>query len=301
MHTSFLKYFDEVARQRSIRKAAAILNISSTTVNRKIIGVERSLGVQLFERTPEGVELTEIGNILLEHCRKTLHDFDRAKVMMDDLRDLRTGHINLQTLDSVAYGVLPEAIEKFRLTFPDISLSVTTAMPDEIMAAVANGSADVGISFLLDLHPNVRVVSEKPAPFGIIARPDHPLAHRNSVSLEDLKDFRLIRTVDARGQNSIIDQRVSNLAAPLSTHVFTNTLYIAKRMILDNQGIGIYTKIGFYNEVESGDLAFVPLIAEGLSNIRVGLLVSASQGIDGAKHALCGVVNRALRNMKLDS
>ncbi len=53
MHSNFLRYFDEVARQGSIRKASAVLNVSSTTVNRKIISTENEMGVRLFERTPK--------------------------------------------------------------------------------------------------------------------------------------------------------------------------------------------------------------------------------------------------------
>lgn len=301
MHALFLKYFDEVARHRSIRKAAAVLNVSSTSVNRQILGVERALGVALFDRTSAGVELTTIGSILLEHCRKTLHDFERTKVLIDDLRDLRTGHINIETIDSVAYGILPQALQKFGQTFPDISISVTTAQPDEVMRSVANGDADVGITFMIDMHPNVRVISEKPAPFGVILRPDHPLAERDNVIIEDVGSYRLIRTIDARGRNSIIDQVVSTLAAPLSTHMFTNTLFLAKQMILENQGIGLYTKIGFLKEIDQNQLKFVPLIQEGLNDMRIGMLVSATQGIDPAKRHLCDVVSRAIRELRLDA
>jgi DNA-binding transcriptional LysR family regulator len=43
MHSVFLRYLDEVARQGSIRKAASVLNVSSTSVNRKIINIEDRL------------------------------------------------------------------------------------------------------------------------------------------------------------------------------------------------------------------------------------------------------------------
>ena len=301
MHSIFLKYFDEVARHGSIRKASTVLNVSSTSVNRKILSVEKQLGVAVFDRTPEGVELTSIGSILLEHCRKTLHDYERTKILIDDLRDLRTGHLNIATIDSVAYGILPQALHQFSQSFPDISISVTTAQPDEVMKSVANGETDVGITFMIDMHPDVRVMSEKSAPFGVIVRRDHPLAERNSVTIDDISTYRLVRTIDARGRNSIIDQVVSSLASPLSTHIFTNTLFIAKQMILDNQGIGLYTKIGFFKEIEADELKFIPLIQEGLNDMRIAMLVSATTGIDPAKRHLCDVVGRSIRLMRLDS
>lgn len=301
MHSNFLKYFDEVARQGSIRKASTLLNVSSTSVNRKILSVENQLGVALFDRTPEGVTLTAIGAILLEHCRRTLHDYDRARILMDDLRDLRTGHIKLSTIDSVSYGILPDALRQFCQTFPDISISVTTAQPDEMVKAVAAGDTDVAVSFLFDLPPEVRVVTEKFAPFGIIVRPDHPLAERTNVGIADIAGYRLVRTIDARGRNSIIDQLVATVATALSTHIYSNSLYIAKQMILGGQGIGIYTKIGFLEDIAAGRLKYVPLMQEGLNEIRIGILVSANSGIDPAKRHLCDVLGRLIGGMRLDT
>lgn len=300
MHATFLRYFDEVARQGSIRKAALVLNVTSTSVNRNILSVEERLGLSLFTRTPQGVELTAVGGILLEHCRKTLLDYDRAKMLIDDVRDLRTGHINLHTVDSAALGVLPRAIREFSETFPDISISVCTAQPDEVVQAVVSGAAEIGISFSFESHPGVRVLSEKSAPFGIIIRPDHPLAERSSVVIDDLAGYRLVRTIDARGRNSIIDQAITTLASPLSTHFFTNMLFLAKQMILGGQGIGLYTKLGFYDEIERDELRFVPLVQETLTNVRIGTFVSASQGIDPAKRLLCRSIERAMAPLRLD-
>ncbi|SFQ05576.1 LysR family transcriptional regulator [Tranquillimonas alkanivorans] len=301
IHSIFLKYFDEVARQKSIRKAALVLNVSSTSVNRKILSVESRLGVALFDRTSEGVELTAVGEILLEHCRKTLHDYERARVLIDDIRDLRTGHINIFTIDSIAVGCLPRAMSQFSETFPDISISVTTTQPEDVVQAITSGEADIGIAFTFTTHPDVRMLSEKSAPFGIILPPDHPLANRASVTVDDIATYRLVRTIDARGRNSIIDQAINSLASPLSTHIFTNTLVLAKEMILAGQGIGLYTKIGFYEEVERGDLRFVPLIQETLNNVRIGVMVSANAVIDPAKRLMCDAVGREMSRMRLDS
>lgn len=301
MHSIFLKYFDETARQGSIRKAALVLNVSSTSVNRKILSVEESLGVRLFDRTPEGVELTAMGAILLEHCRKVLHDYERAKVLMDDMRDLRTGHITIHTMDSMAVTALPRAMNEFARKYPDISISVTTAQPEEVVQAVASGDAEIGIAFIFAPHPDVRVLSEKSAPFGVITRPDHPLSTRPNVKIGDLSGYRLVRTSDARGGNSIIDQAISTLVTPLSTHVYTNTLFLAKEMILSNQGIGLYTKIGFYDEVERGDLCFVPLIQASLAKVRIGIMVSASAAIGPAKMLMSDALAKELGQMRLDS
>jgi DNA-binding transcriptional LysR family regulator len=301
MHEPFLRYLDEVARQGSIRKAASLLNVSSTSVNRNIINTEQKLGVRLLDRTPEGVELTAAGKIVLEHCRKTLYDFVTMQSMIDDIRDLRTGHLSIHTIDSITFGVLPRILDQFSDGYPGISLSVNVAVPDEIAPAVVSGDADIGITFTKVLHPGVRVFSEKSAPFGIIICSDHPLAERIRVSVDDLKDYALVRTTDARGRNSIIDQELDAAARALRTHFFTNSLAVAKRAILSKKVIGIYTKIGFLKEIEAGELKFVPLSVHTLGDYKVGLIISASSGISPALRLFFNIADKVFKNLNLES
>lgn len=301
MHSVFLRYLDEVARQKSIRKAAKVLNVSSTSINRKIINVEKRLGIQIFDRSPEGVELTAAGKIVLEHSRKTLYDFLQVKTIIDDIRDLRTGHLSIQTLDSITFGVLPRILEGFSNQHPGISLSVRTSVPEQISADVASGETDIGFTFTNDMHPGVRIVAEKAAPFGIIMRPDHPLAERNSVGVDDMLGYPLVRTIDARGRNSILDQEIDSISVSLSTHIFTNALTVAKQAILANQVVGIYTKIGFLEEIEKGDLKFVPLAVKSLSEYKIGLITSASASIDPVKRLFITSVERVFRSLSFGS
>jgi len=301
MHTSFLRYMDEVARQRSIRKAASLLNVSSTSVNRKIINVERQLGVRLFERSPEGVELTGAGKILLEHARKTLFDYEQVRSVLEDIRDLRTGFLSVHTLDSVTFSVLPRVLEEFMERYPGISIAVATERPDEIVDSVARGEADVGITFTNDLHPDVRIYLEKAAPFGLIMRPDHPLAGRASVEVEDIVGYPLVRTIDARGGKSILDLEMAEISITLSTHIYTNALEIAKQAILSNRVAGIYTKIGFLKEIERGELTYVKLSHRNLRDYKIGLIVSATSSTDPVKHLFLGFVERLLKTMRFDA
>lgn len=301
MHSIFLRYLDEVARQGSIRKAANILNVSSTSVNRKILSTEARLGTKLFERSSGGVEITAAGKIVLEHCRRTLYDFNEVRMIIDDIRDLRTGHLSIQTVDSFTFSVLPRILTRFSNGYPGISLSVTTAIPDEIAGAVASGEIDIGISFTNMVHPDVRIILEKPAPFGIVMRPDHPLAEKPSIEIEDLEGFPLVRTIDARGRNSILDQEMDTLAINLTTHLFTNALAVAKQAILLNNGIGIYTKIGFLEEIEARDLVFVPFSLQSLRAYKIGLCVSASKSIDPAKRLFISTAESVFRTLKFES
>ena len=69
MELRHLKYFIAVAEEQNIGRAAARLHISQPPLTRQIQQLEEELDVQLFVRTPKGMEITQAGTLLLEEAR----------------------------------------------------------------------------------------------------------------------------------------------------------------------------------------------------------------------------------------
>ena len=84
MHAAVLRYFEAVAEEGSIRRASERLHISPSAVDRQILKLEDHLGTPLFERRPNGMRLTDAGQLVLNHARTTLHDFARLRGDIDD-------------------------------------------------------------------------------------------------------------------------------------------------------------------------------------------------------------------------
>lgn len=301
MHDKFLTYLDEVARQGSIRKAAVILNVASSSVNRKIISIEESLGTRLFDRHADGVELTEAGAILLEHCRKTMFDYQKILTQIDDISELRSGHIHIATLDSVAHNVLPKVLDQFSQNHPDIRYTIQTAQPDEVMMGVADGEVNIGISFCNELLPGVRVHTEKATPIGAILRPDHPMAERDALEVDDLAAFQVVRSYDGRARQSLLNDAISEANSELPQQLVTNSLPLARSLVLSDHGIGIYSKIGFLDEIEQGQLRYITILSPVLKDLKIGILTSSRHHPSPATHLMCRSLSKALRALRLDS
>lgn len=278
-----------------------MLNLSSSSLNRKIINIENELGIRLFDRHADGVTITEVGAVVLEHCRNTLFDYQRIIHLVDDVRDMRSGHISIATLDSIALSVLPEVIETFKTSYPEISYTIQTEEPHNVMLAVAEGKADVGVSFSNDLHPDVRCQAEKSTPIGAIVAHDHPLAERDLLEISDLVPYPLIRSYDSQSHRSFVNEAVTSLGVQLSTQMSTNSLPLAKAFILKGSGIGIYSKIGFIDEIEDGRLRYVVLNSPLLRQLRIGVLISARTGLLPVQHLLVRALSKSLRSLRLDS
>ena len=301
MHDKLLIYLDEVARQGSIRKAAAVWNVASASVNRKIISAEQDLGTRLFDRVASGVELTDAGAIMLEHCRKTIFDYQKILTQIEDISQLRSGHINLITLDSVAHSVFPEVLNQFYQNHPSITYTIQTAQPDEVMMSVADGAVNIGISFCNDLLPGVRIHSEKATPIGAILRPDHPMAERDVLDIEDLAAFQIVRSLDGRGQHELVNEAVTEAQCDLPLQLITNSLPLARNLVLRNHGVGLYSKIGFLEEIEQGLLRYITILSPVLKNRKMGVLTSSRSHPNPATNLMCRALSKALKAMKLDS
>lgn len=298
MHSVFLKYFDEVARQKSIRKAAITLDVSSTTITRKILAIEEKMNLRLFDRHPEGVELTAVGRVLLEHCRRTLYDFQAVEKLVEDIRDLRSGQMTIYTIDAFVSRILSQAILAFSAQYPGIAFTVISAERHEIIAAVQDGRADLGVTLACqDLPPTVRVLSEKLAPIGAIMRADHPLAERTSLRVEELGTYPLLRSLDADSRSSVLDS--ANAGLPFRTMLMANNLNLAKAMIAENHGIGIYTRIGFLEEIARGEMRFVQIAHPNLMRNTIGWITGATAGMGPAKHMFAACLDRVIRGIDL--
>ncbi len=295
MHHSILRYITEVARQGSIRRAATALNVASSAINRQIIKAEENFGVLIFSRSADGVEVTDIGKTIVAHCERTLRDYTQLQQAIASFRSQRTGHIRISAIDSTTLRLIPEVIAAFRRRHPDVIFTIRTVEPEDTMDDVANGVADIGISFTRLIHHDVRIVVERPAPFGCLVYPGHPLANAGEVALDQCLEYRFVRTHNVRGTDSLINRDLNLGLANLTTVMHASSLVVAKQAILDRMGIGIYTKIGFLPEIAAGTIRFVRLTDPIAADYRLGVVIPAQRYLAPLVQSFVAALTRHLK------
>ncbi|MEH2473563.1 DNA-binding transcriptional LysR family regulator [Nitrobacteraceae bacterium AZCC 2161] len=279
LHAVALNYFREVARIGSIRKAAGSLNVAASALNRQIINLEIQLGTPLFDRLPGGMRLTVAGELLLRHVVDTLHDFDRVRVAIDDLKAARSGHIAIAALDSLLVDFLPRAIDRFRVDFPAVTYSVMAAQPPEVPSMVANGDIDMGFTFVGQIPHSVRYMTEISAPIGIVMRADHPLANKLAVDFDEVSRYPVLTQSGPLPKGADSDAAFATFKSKLKPKLQSNSIQMLKLAIMLNMGVSLFTRLGFLHEIEKGDIAWRPLNSTGVNTIRIGLVVSAQRDL----------------------
>ncbi|MGW1177149.1 transcriptional regulator CynR [Kitasatospora sp. NPDC002543] len=150
-----LRYLLAVAEHGNFTRAAEELHISQPTLSQQVKQLEKTLGVQLLDRTGRTVRLTDAGTVYTEHARRALRDLAAAERAVHDVQDLSRGHLRLGVTPTfTAYLVGPLTAE-LHARYPGIGLTLTEGTQDRIEAALLADDLDLGIAFAGDHLPGV--------------------------------------------------------------------------------------------------------------------------------------------------
>lgn len=117
--------FVEVARNKSFSRAAARLDMYTSTLSRRIAALEKEVGVPLFLRTTRNVELTTGGKLLLERCEFLLAEADYALESVVGNMTRPAGPVRVSLFEYSYHAVLKGVFTGFAAKWPDVQLSVT--------------------------------------------------------------------------------------------------------------------------------------------------------------------------------
>ncbi len=137
-----IRIFLALSRSGSIRAAARTLGTTHATVSRRVKSIERELGGTLFERTPDGARLSDLGQSVLpvaESVEAGISQLDRL-VFADEKR--LAGPVRLSVSDNVYHFLLHDCLKVFHEKHPQIELNITVS--DE-MSDLSRREADIAI------------------------------------------------------------------------------------------------------------------------------------------------------------
>ena len=112
-----LNTFVRAADAGSFSRAASELGYTQSTVTAQIQGLEEELGVQLFDRLPKGIALTQPGEALLEHARSLLLEAENARLAVKNQRE-PSGKLRIGAFSSLCTAFLPDLLKQYHQLYP---------------------------------------------------------------------------------------------------------------------------------------------------------------------------------------
>ena len=291
MLRSSLRYVDQVARDGSIRKAAERLHLSASAINRQLLQLEEELGVALFDRLPRGVRPTAAGELLLAQIRRWDGESTSLRLQLQSLKGGASGVIRVVAPELTTDLLLPEAMAALRERFPRVTFSVFTGDTPRVLSALLGRDADVGLGFNVRPGPRLRVVAGVQPRFGAVMTPDHPLAQRRQVSLQECAAYPLI----VPGEDWI-EQTVTHTLFPGGFGDYNvvargGRAGVLRSLARAGLGITFLSRLEVEGDVRSGQLVHVPLSQRRVASPTLSLLVPV-------REAGAGVVGVFMRELE---
>lgn len=187
-----LEAFVAVATELHFGRAARKLHMGQPTVSDLIRRLEREMGAQLMTRTTRRVALTSAGSELLGRAKVILDEVGSACAAVHRLSKGQAGTVRLGITPPVAPVLAPHLAAALEKAAPDVNLVARRLWLPDLGRAIADGSVDVAITCgSFDEPPGVVGEVFCGEPLMVALRPEHPLAQRDAVALDDLAGERL--------------------------------------------------------------------------------------------------------------
>lgn len=246
------KYIDATARAGSVRKAAEILAITPSSLNRRIQSLESELNTPLFERHAKGVRLNPAGEQVVHAFRKHLADIDAMKARIEDLKGARWGTVSIVCSQSLLPSFLPKQIQTYRVQFPGVEFKIRMADGEAAESALMTYDADLAIVFSpLALESFETISTTRQRIFAIMSE-DHKLANRKQIKLADCIDHPLALPSGPYALRLLLDMEAKRLNTTLRPAVETESYIFLRNYIAGSDAIGFEIEMGLPIASEKG-------------------------------------------------
>lgn len=190
MNLNQLENFVRVAEHGSFSKAALVLGVAQPALSRQVRALEIELREPLFLRHGRGVQLTETGKRLLDHCHAILHLVTQAKVDLAARRDEPVGHITIALPPTLARHLTLPMIRVFRKEMPKARLAIIEGFSTHITEWLTSGRIDLGLVYNPEPSPSLEIRPLREERICLVS--PSGAAPRSAVPLRELSKFPLV-------------------------------------------------------------------------------------------------------------
>lgn len=143
-----LRYFQIIADCGSMSAAARLLNLAQPALSYHVAELERLTGHVLFDRSRDGVRLTEAGRLLRAHAGAIVSKVDEAEQALEQLarrHDLPARRVSIAIISSLAAELIPLLLDRVNRRFPGMTLHIQEAGTRDITQKLERSEADLAI------------------------------------------------------------------------------------------------------------------------------------------------------------
>jgi len=253
-----IEYFVAVVETGSFSSAAEELYISQSSLSKQIIGLEKELGVKVFDRSKRKIALTEAGEMLHKHALTLRKNYQSLQADLGEYKKA-TPSLKIAAIPVTAQYGITSFVAQFKKAYPQINFTLEERQASTVLPALSQYKYD--LAFLRDYNIDTSVISYFPImtdKLTVAVSCDHRFAERKSISLKELSDENFIMF----NKGTLIHELSMN--ACQSAGFEPKVFYTASRaasiigMLILNSGVALIMErvLNYYNHA---DVVAIPL------------------------------------------
>jgi len=234
-----LRLFCAVAQAGSITKGARACHLALSAASRRLSDFEAAAGSRLLERSPQGISLTPAGHVAMQHAMRLYQGFELFSSELGDYASGVLGHVRLWANMSALTEFLPDALASFLRQHPDIRVEVEEQLSGDIVRALVDGLADIGI-----FAENTPAHGLETAPFQtdelvVLCARRHPLARLRRVAFSTCLAHDFVGLNRSSSLLELTSRAAQQLGIPMRLRVQVRSFDAMCHMIEAGLGIGV--------------------------------------------------------------
>ena len=297
MQVETFKIFCDLVETGSFSKAAVLSNITQSAVSQQIRALENRFKVVLIERGRRNFSLTGEGEAFLEASREILNVYDHLGDRLHELRDIVAGDVKIASIFSIGLHELPPYLKEFRRIYPGVEVQVEYRRSSEVYSMVQDGEVDLGLvsyptkrnGIMSELFMKDRLV--------VICDPNHRLAAKKKVKIEDLADEKFIAFEPDLPTRKIIDRHLREHGVSVKQMMEFDNIETVKRAVEIENGISIVPQTTVDGEVKSGSLVAVEITDPEMWR-PLGILLKRNRSRSPAQRELIAMLQKPIGDLK---
>lgn len=293
MNDDQLRALIEVARHRSLSRAADELGLGQPTISDRLRALEAELGVKLVQRQGRGVALTPEGEAYLSYAKRALDVLGQGAESVHAAQRGSGGRVSIAvTVTAGAYLFAPALVE-FRSAYPDIEVQVRSAHSWESLSLLLDDVAHLALTSGALIHPQIETVAQFNGRLVLVARADQALAQAGQASKRDLLDAQLLISYWGAAYQRFLEDVKATGEAP-RRWMELSPVPLVKGLLLAGVGVSVVPEVAVREEIGDQKLVSLTLTDTTLPDWHIALSRREHRVKNPAADALAEVLVKLL-------
>jgi LysR family hydrogen peroxide-inducible transcriptional activator len=181
-----LKYVLAVAEHKNFTLAAEKCFVTQPTLSMQIQKIEEELSIQIFDRSKKPIQLTEIGQKIVNQAKNIVNEADRIQDIVEQQKGFIGGEFRLGIIPTIMPTLLPMFLSNFIKKYPKVKLIIEELNTDEIITKLKNGNLDAAIAATPLEDEKIKEIVLYFEPFVAYIPENNSIFQKEEIEIDDL-------------------------------------------------------------------------------------------------------------------